>query len=409
LEIVPNQIVSRPWTSFKFTCIASLGERPSVIIVRDRKPIETDPRYTIRQIEENAIEVTSPHGLASLGPNDQLACETITGQQKEVPIVITNPCRHGQLSCKDGTCISSNEFCNGRVDCSDGSDESHTACPDTPTGVRVIPERITTPPWSEFVFYCTDTMSGDPPTAVMADSRKRVDSDPRFRVTRVNSSTAEITATHGLRGSEDSMSVECISKKGDSATVLIVVEDRCGPRRLQCRNGDCLPSSSFCDQNFDCSDGSDEGTPHCQQLEETLTVTPGHIRNPPWVPFSFTCIAPMGQKPDVVFAADKRPVEDDPRFAVRRINISTIEVTAERGLHGDQAVVLFECVTPSGLHRKVSVLIDDMCKPNSMQCRDGRCRPIDNFCDGKPDCTDGYDELREFCEGKTDSLLKNPK
>ncbi len=73
LEIAPGQIVSPPWTPFKFTCIASLGERPSVIIVRNRKPIELDPRFTVRRIEENAIEVTAPQGLAGIGPDDQLA------------------------------------------------------------------------------------------------------------------------------------------------------------------------------------------------------------------------------------------------------------------------------------------------------------------------------------------------
>lgn len=79
-----------------------------------------------------------------------------------------------------------------------------------PSGVRATPEKITTSPWQEFVFYCTDIIGRGPPTAIIADSRKFVNSDPRFRVVEINSTTVEVTATHGLRGSEDSMSIECV-------------------------------------------------------------------------------------------------------------------------------------------------------------------------------------------------------
>lgn len=152
MEVTPPRIESPPWTPFKFTCTASLGERPSVILLRDRKPIELDPRFTVKRPEDNAIEVFAPQGLEILAPDEQLAyvdfnssirpfviktfhsiflsrCVIITGQQKEVPITITNPCPYGQIPCKDGTCLSTKDFCNGRNDCLDGSDESPVACP----------------------------------------------------------------------------------------------------------------------------------------------------------------------------------------------------------------------------------------------------------------------------------------
>lgn len=77
-----------------------------------------------------------------------------------------------------------------------------------PTGVRVTPEKINTLPWREFTFKCTDITGRGLPTAIISDSRKFVTSDPRFRIVEINSSSIEITATHGLRGSEDSMSIE---------------------------------------------------------------------------------------------------------------------------------------------------------------------------------------------------------
>ncbi|KAM3183920.1 hypothetical protein ACTXT7_009401 [Hymenolepis weldensis] len=396
LEVTPPRIMVPPWTPFRFTCIASLGERPSVILLRNRKPIELDPRFTVRRPEDNVIEVFSPQGLATFPADDQLACVTITGQQKEVPIIISNPCRYGQLPCKDGACVSERDFCNGRNDCPEGSDESTIACPDMPSGVRVTPEKINTPPWREFTFKCTDIMGRGLPTAIISDSRKFVTSDPRFRIVEINSSSIEITATHGLRGSEDSMSIDCISRRGDSGTVVITVEDSCGPGQLQCRDGRCLPISRFCDVRRDCSDGSDEDMPHCKR--DALTVTPSYLRNPPWISFSFVCIAPPGQIPNVVFAVNRKSVEQDPRFTINRFNSTTIEVTARQGLRGDEEVVHLACVTDVGLRENVTIFIDDMCKPNAMQCQDGRCRPIGDFCDGKSDCVDGSDELRQFCD-----------
>lgn len=153
LSIIPREIVSYPWNPFKFTCIASHGERPSILFVRNLKPIELDPRFSVRRPQENIVEVTAPQGLAFLDKNEQLVfvffgfisqclllkyfflflfvyrCITITGEQKVIPISITNPCGVGRLLCKDGTCIPSDDFCNGRNDCLDGSDESPFACP----------------------------------------------------------------------------------------------------------------------------------------------------------------------------------------------------------------------------------------------------------------------------------------
>lgn len=116
-------------------------------------------------------------------------------------------------------------------------------------------------------------------------------------------------------------------------------------------------------------------------------------------------------------------MEQDPRFTINRFNSTTIEVTAPHGLRGDEEVVhlayalilfwglssklnvyflclFFRCVTDVGLRENVTIFIDDMCKPNAMQCHDGRCRPIGDFCDRKPDCVDGSDELKQFCDGK---------
>lgn len=72
LEIVPSRVTALPWRPFKFTCVSSTAERPSVILLRDRKPIELDPRFSVKRYRDNSIEVSAPHGLASLGPDETL-------------------------------------------------------------------------------------------------------------------------------------------------------------------------------------------------------------------------------------------------------------------------------------------------------------------------------------------------
>ncbi|VDM32229.1 unnamed protein product [Hydatigera taeniaeformis] len=421
LEIIPSHVTSSPWRPFKFKCIASTAETPSVVLLRDRKSVELNPRFSIKKSKGNSIEVFAPQGLAQFRPNEVLVCVLSTGQREEISITITNHCRTGQLPCKDGTCLPSDNICNGRSDCSDGSDESRIACPDFTSEVRAAPEKITTPPWREFVFHCTDIMGRSSPLAVIVESQKYASSDPRFRVIQTNISTIEVTATHGLRGSEESLNIDCTSKSGDSTTVVIKVEDLCGPGQLQCRDGRCLPASMFCDQRSDCLDGSDEEMPHCRRKLHMLTQ-------------KATCIGSdsndLGsrEKPDILFAEGRRPMDRYFRSVIRRINGSSVEVTTARG----RKTILFEwalllisrsmvpikttknnvgpfgCVTDEGLRENVTILINDKCEPGSLQCLNGRCLPFTEFCDGKSGYPDESNELREFCGVEGPSLALIP-
>ena len=54
-------------------------------------------------------------------------CDELTRERKVKPLLVTDTplCnKPSELACGDGTCIEKNLFCNGKKDCTDGSDEN---------------------------------------------------------------------------------------------------------------------------------------------------------------------------------------------------------------------------------------------------------------------------------------------
>ncbi|BHF68736.1 hypothetical protein SprV_0301177700 [Sparganum proliferum] len=396
LTITPEQIIKPPWTPFKFTCIASLGIRPSLVFARTQKPVDLDPRFIVSRVADNAIEVTAPGGLLQMDTNEEIECVAVTGERKRVNIEIENPCGEGYLSCQDGHCRPKDVFCDGRTDCADASDEYPEFCSGVLKDVIIEPGRIVRPPWTRFSFICTDRF-GRQPTVVFTDSRLPVDGDSRFRVLRVNESTIEVVAPRGLRGSKDSTNITCVSPESGFDSVEVIIEGKCGVGFLQCADGRCLAESRFCDGLSDCADGSDEEPVFCRDSKPGVVVIPETIQKPAWVSFSFVCLASGRQRPTVVFASSRLPVETDGRFQVTHLNATAVEVTVPTGLRGEDDSTVLECIV-SGAGRRVTVTIEDNCGPGYMQCRDGRCRPTSDFCDGKPDCGDGSDEFANYCQ-----------
>ncbi len=67
-----------------------------------------------------------------------------------------------------------------------------------------------------------------------------------------------------------------------------------------------------------------------------LSVTPGAITTPPWQLIRFYCISTDGQPMTAMFSATRQVVEGDPRYRVRQLNRTTLEVVAPRGLRGPE-------------------------------------------------------------------------
>lgn len=73
-----------------------------------------------------------------------------------------------------------------------------------------------------------------------------------------------------------------------------------------------------------------------------VTIEPDRIVRRPWEPFSFTCTAPNGNRPLVVFGGTNILVEERPSFSVNRPSTNTIRVTANRGLREIYGNMTFE-------------------------------------------------------------------
>ncbi len=57
-----------------------------------------------------------------------LRCVVPSGERQRITITVEDKCGPGRLPCRDGTCRYASEFCDGRRDCADGSDEYDEYC-----------------------------------------------------------------------------------------------------------------------------------------------------------------------------------------------------------------------------------------------------------------------------------------
>lgn len=66
------------------------------------------------------------------------------------------------------------------------------------------------------------------------------------------------------------------------------------------------------------------------------------------------------------------------------------------------------CVTDRDQKKGITIAISNYCRSGETRCRDGTCIPVYKLCDGRIQCSDRSDELREFC-GESKSLFSTFK
>ncbi|VUZ54763.1 unnamed protein product, partial [Hymenolepis diminuta] len=89
----------------------------------------------------------------------------------------------------------------------------------------------------------------------------------------------------------------------------------------------------ICDFVTHCKDHTDEIPDFCRGLPRPPVIAdPPLVDMPPWHMFEFACTSTDGTQLEAYFSPDGRKVRDDPRFLVTRHNVSTIVVSAPKGL-----------------------------------------------------------------------------
>uniref|UniRef100_A0A2A4J8A8 Peptidase S1 domain-containing protein n=1 Tax=Heliothis virescens TaxID=7102 RepID=A0A2A4J8A8_HELVI len=179
-------------------------------------------------------------------------------------------CPKLQRQCKDGTCISSDEICDGAKNCADGSDETHALC-----------RKTSCPP---HLFRCTygACVDGTAPCDHKVDC---VDSSdeliPRCRGATGLTSKEFICLEGGLTippGDLCDGNPNC--PDGSDETVRVCGELKCPGNLFQCAYGACVDGNSDCNGVQDCADGSDEAADLCNRTVPLPLAVPPRINVP---------------------------------------------------------------------------------------------------------------------------------
>ncbi|CAH8642494.1 unnamed protein product [Schistosoma intercalatum] len=390
IRVVPDIIHTQPYEKWKFECSVIGADIEPIVKFQDGRLVESDPNFRVTRIDPNTVSVEAIHGLTEKKERLSFICTFPGGPEEEIDVYVRRRCPHGEFLCKDGTCRPESDFCNGRVDCPDGSDERPPYCREI-VQVEVKPSIIHVQPYKRFEFECISYVPGIKPEARLP-SGILVSQDPRFNVIYLSPNHLQVNAIYGLTDRDHPFQIYCIFPGLENRTAVIEIERPCPSGQFQCMDGRCLPSNVFCDGKSDCSDSSDENERYCAV---NIRVTPGSIRVVPYQRFQFECSTSIpGVSPQVTF--DERSVERDNRFVVTRPSLQTIVVTAPTGL-SEIGAHRFKCIVSVNIVKEVDVEIISECPPGQLKCRSGECLPRAVFCDGKYDCPDRSDEDPRSC------------
>ncbi|EUB62792.1 Putative vitellogenin receptor [Echinococcus granulosus] len=356
--IHPESIVIPPWKHFSFVCTAPANSQATVVFQKDGHLVGGDPRFDVYRRDANAIEVSAPFGLREVdsttfdsnsivleviarhglrgGDDTVIECVTRLGEKRAISITILDPCPSGQMSCREGGCIGQNQFCDGRVDCSDASDEQVDFCQAPEQGVVVTPDVIEVTEWTPFSFVCRGP-SNSQVTAIFSTNGLSVEKDPRFEVIGLNTPNTQVTVPKGLRSVDDT-EIECVTNRGQKKALTITIKDSCPSGETSCRDGTCLPILKLCDGHIHCPDGSDELPEFCGEVKTHppgVAIHPETVFVEEWTPFSFVCTSSLNSILTPTIKADGSPVRADSRFRVNTYNKTAIEIEAPLGLRSN--------------------------------------------------------------------------
>ncbi|XP_044735712.1 modular serine protease-like [Chrysoperla carnea] len=175
-------------------------------------------------------------------------------------------CKASERQCKSGECLSKHVFCDGAVDCADGSDETVSSCANIPCP-------------SSLYFQCAygACVSGD----AKCDKNKDCadNSDETLPECGYTGQTVPVINCGNKKFACDDQT--CISKyevcdgekncpDGSDETFAQCKKDNstCWRDYFQCTYGACVDGDAPCNGKIECADGSDESEVLCKSVQQ---------------------------------------------------------------------------------------------------------------------------------------------
>nr|XP_033952177.1 low-density lipoprotein receptor-related protein 2-like isoform X2 [Pseudochaenichthys georgianus] len=365
--------------------------------------------------------------------SDELNCGSVSLLAPQANVL---KCRVGSQLCGDATeCVLFSHVCDGERDCRDGTDEEgceNLRSNESPTPfVETFTQPPTNPPCSSPSALCPGSSLCISPTQFCDGRKDCPDGSDENCVKRCPYRT-DVRCKD--RRSCVSQSLVCDGRSqcndgSDELNCPNATPPAAGANVLKCRIGtklcgdrtECVLFSHVCDGERDCQDGSDEEG--CDVLEVPPTTAAENVRlndtpspvapfteaptNPPCsspsalCPGSSLCISPTqfcdGRK-DCPDGSDENcvkrcPYRTDVRCKDRRSCISQSLVCDGRSQCNDGSDEL-NCPNATPPAAGANVL---KCRIGTKLCGDGtECVLFSHVCDGERDCQDGSDE--EGCD-----------
>uniref|UniRef100_A0A183A8V0 Ig-like domain-containing protein n=1 Tax=Echinostoma caproni TaxID=27848 RepID=A0A183A8V0_9TREM len=332
--IRPERPIVRPYGSLEIECRSNQPHIRPDMRLSNGTSVELLPRFEVTR-PRNDVIVARLRDITERDRYMVIQCVYPTGESSETEIVIDSPCGPADWMCRNGQCIPQSYFCNGRPDCSDGSDEQPPHCYDIPVDTRCGPHE----------FRCATGECID--IRLRCDRQRNCDdgSDEEGCETRCESYEFRCTSGECIDARQRcDRRRDCHDGSDEDGC-----ETRCESHEFRCTSGECIDSRRRCDRQRDCYDGSDEEG--CETRCE---------------PHEFRCTS--GECIDSRRRCDKQR--------------DCYDGSDEEGC---------------GESSQTIIIIDSPCGPHEVMCRDGSCVPVTAICDGRPDCPDGSDEQPPRC------------